>query len=351
MNKETIFSGEAQLVARAIDALHGSVGIQGELLDTAPLDADATVLLIINGHRLEYDCQVKKKIDRYTLPFNLANKLGNARPALLVTSSLSKEMANRCRELGLQFIDTAGNAYITDGAAIYIHVTGLRSEDKLQAPTSHAMTLSVLRMMFAFLAEPALLNALYRDISNKAGVSIGAIGKAFETLETRKLIGTTASGKRKRMIRTPELFLNEWASGYTGRLKPKLRTYRFATDNLDKFIEIWRPGFRVSAWSGEAAAMQLTGHLKPEECTLYVNMNEPGALRDIVKDFRLRADPQGRIEIVEMFWDPADFSNSFPTVPPHLVYADLMATHDARNIAVARQIAATVIDHVHNTPG
>jgi len=349
MNKETIFGREAQLIARAIDELHASIGIHGELLDAAPLDADATLSLTINGHRLEYDCQVKKKIDRYTLPFNLASKLGNARPTLLVSSPLSQEMANRCRELGLQFIDTAGNAYINDGAGIYVYVTGRRAEHKLLAPASNAMTLSVLRMMFAFLADPALLNALYRDISDKAQVSMGAIGKAFDTLEARKLIGTTASGKR--MIRTPELFLNEWASGYTGRLKPKLRKYRFATDNLDQFIDIWSPEFRVSAWSGEAAAMKLTGHLKPEECMLYVDMNEPGVLRDIVKDFRLRADPRGRIEIVEMFWDPADFRNSFPTVPPHLVYADLMATHDSRNIAVARQIAASVIEHVHNTYG
>jgi hypothetical protein len=349
MNKPAIFGGEAELVARAIDELHASIGIHGELLaDTSP-DADATVLLIINGQRLQYDCQVKKKVDRYTLPFNFANQLGNARPTLLVSSPLSQEMASRCRELGLQFIDTAGNAYINNGAGIYIYVTGRRSEDKLQGLASNTMTPTLLRMMFAFLAEPALLNALYRDIASKAGVSIGAIGKAFETLETHNLIGTTASGKR--MIRTPELFLNEWASGYTGRLKPKLRKYRFSSDDLDKFIDIWSPEFRVSAWSGEVAAMKLTGHLKPEEFTLYVNMNEPGALRDIVKDCRLRADPRGRIEIVDMFWNSADFSGWFPTVPPHLVYADLMATHDPRNIAVARQIAAGVIDHVHNTLG
>jgi hypothetical protein len=258
-------------------------------------------------------------------------------------------MASRCRELGLQFIDTAGNAYINDGAGIYIYVTGRRSEDKLLGAAQSTMTPALLRMMFAFLAEPALLNALYRDIASKAGVSMGAIGKAFETLETRNLIGTTASGKR--MIRTPELFLNEWASGYTGRLKPKLRKYRFTTDSLDSFINNWNPGLWLSAWSGEVAAMTLTRHLKPEECTLYVDMKNPNALRDIVQDFRLRADPQGGIEIVDMFWNPADFSDWFPTVPPHLVYADLMATHDPRNIAVARQIAADVIDHIHDTPG
>lgn len=348
MNKETIFSGGAQLVARAIDELHASVGIQGELLDAAPLDADATVLLTINGNSLQYDCRVKKKVDRYTLPFNLASKLGNARPSLLVSSPLSQEMANRCRELGLQFIDTAGNAYINDGAGIYIYVAGRRGEDTLEARVGNTMTPAMLRMMFAFLAEPALLNASYRDIAYRVQVSTGIIGKSFDTLEARGLIGTT---RGKRMIRSPELFLNEWAIGYAGRLRPKLKKYRFATDNLERFLKIWSPEFRVSAWSGEAAAMIHTGHLKPEECTIYVDMEEPNSLRDIVKEFRLRADPQGRIEIVEMFWFADAFIDWFPTVPLHLVYADLMATHDSRNIAVARQIASEVIDHVHNTLG
>jgi hypothetical protein len=78
-------------------------------------------------------------------------------------------------------------------------------------------------------------------------------------------------------------------------------------------------------------------------------MDDPHALKDIVKSFRLRADPRGRIEIVEMFWNPDHFADSFPTVPLHLIYADLMASHDSRNIAVARQLVPGIIEHVHDT--
>ena len=342
MNNVSISNGKVDLVAAALGALRESAGIQSEILD----DADAAVLLTIGGRKLRYDCEVKNKVDRYALPLDLLNKLGNAQHTLLVSSTLSSDMANHCRDIGLQFIDTAGNAYIDDGAGIYVQVTGRRGDIDHQFPVNNTMTPAALRMMFAFLAEPALLNAPYRDISSRARISTGAISKAFETLEARGLIGSAPNGKR--MIRTPELFLNEWASGYSGRLKPKLRKYRFAIDNLDRLLT-WNPGFRLSAWGGEPAAMLLTGHLKPEECTIYVDMDDPHALKDIVKDFRLRADPQGSIEIVEMFWNPDYFAEWFPTVPPHLVYADLIATHDARNIAVARQIASGVIQHVHDT--
>lgn len=347
MNNLASPDSEIELVARAIDEVRSSAGIQGKIVTDVEAGTDVAVLLTISDRTLRYDCEVKKKVDRYALPLDLLNRLDNAQHTLLVSSPLSQDMANRCRELGLQFIDTAGNAYINDGTGVYVYVTGRRGSDPHQAPANNTMTPALLRMMFAFLAEPALLNAPYRDISIRAQVSTGAIGKALETLEIRGLVGTAAGGKR--MIRTPELFLNEWASGYAGRLKPKLRKYRFAIDDLNGFLKRWNPGFRLSAWGGEPAAMILTGHLKPEEGTIYVDMDDPSTLRDIVKDFRLRADPQGRLEIVEMFWNSHYFDDSFPTVPAHLVYADLMATHDSRNIAVARQIAPGIIQHVHDT--
>jgi hypothetical protein len=346
MNNSFVPGSEAAFVASALDALRDSTSIQGEFLDTPTDDTDAAVLLTINGKKLRYNCEIKKKIDRYALPLNLLNRLGNAQRTLLVSSPLSPDMATRCRDVDLQFIDTAGNAYINDGAGIYVYVTGRRGDAERQFASNNTMTPAALRIMFAALAEPTLLNASYRDISMQARISTGAIGKALDTLESRELIGSTASGKR--MIRTPELFLNEWASGYAGRLKPKLRQHRFAIDNLDDFLN-WNPGFRLSAWGGEPAAMILTGHLKPQEGTIYVDMDDPHALRDIVKRFRLRADPKGHIEIVEMFWNPDHFTESFPTVPHHLIYADLMATHDSRNIAVARQIMPRIIQHVHDT--
>lgn len=350
MNKLHFPTDETGLLARAVQALRNSVGIDAEILPTIEPHADATVMLRIDGRKLQYDCEVKKKVDRYSLLLDLIHKQSAREKTLLVSSTLSQDMANRCRELGLQFIDTAGNAHISDGKGIHIYVSGLRGhEETWNTANDSTITPTALKMMFAFLAKPSLLNAPYLAISSSAMVSTGAIGKVFETLEARGLIGTAPGGKR--MIRSPEPFLNEWASGYASRLKPKLKKYRFATDDLEQFRKRWSPGFRESAWSwgGEVGAAYLTEHLQPEECTIYIDMKVPNALRDLVKEFRLRADPNGRIEVVQMFWNSDHFSEWFPTVPPHLIYADLLATHDSRNITVARQIAVKVLEHVHDT--
>jgi len=351
MNKLHFLTHETGLVAKALDELNNSAGIAGEILPAVDSDSDtdASVLLRIGGQKLRYRCEVKNKVDRYSLLLDLIDRPGAMQNTLLVSHTLSQDMANRCRELGLQFMDMAGNAYINDGKGIYIYVSGRRGNEDARATANDAtMTPATLKMMFAFLADPALLNAPYRDISIRALVSTGAIGKVFDTLEARRLIATTADGKR--MIRSPQLFLNEWASGYASRLKPKLKKIRFAINDIEKF-HYWNPGFRLSAWgwSGEVGAMHLTKHLQPEECTVYMNMDNSHELKEMVKQFRLRADPEGRIEVVEMFWNSDYFTKWFPTVPPHLIYADLIATQDSRNIAVAQLISSEVIEHVHNT--
>jgi hypothetical protein len=348
MNELHFLTDETSLVAKALDELNNSAGISGEIFPAVSSDTDASVQLRIGGKKLQYHCEVKNKVDRYSLLLDLIGRPGAMQKALLVSPPLSQDMANRCRELGLQFMDTAGNVYINDGKGIYIYVAGRRGNEDMQVPANDAtMTPATLKMMFAFLAAPSLLNAPYRDISIQAIVSTGAIGKVFDTLEARRLIATTTDGKR--MIPSPQLFLNEWASGYANRLKPKLKKFRFAIDDLDKFRNNWNPGFRLSAWGGEVGATYFTKHLKPEDCTVYMDLNDPHVLRDMVQQFRLRAAPEGRIEVVEMFWNSSYFDSSFPTVAPHLIYADLIATQDSRNIAAAQQIASEVLEHVHNT--
>jgi hypothetical protein len=250
--------------------------------------------------------------------------------------------------LVFQFIDTAGNAYITDGEGILINVAGRRKEkESLIAAREMTITPAALRMIFAFLADPSMLNAPYRDISTSVQVSTGAIGKVFETLKARRFIGNAPGDKR--VITSPEHLLSQWATGYMSRLRPKLKKLRFTAPDLDYFRNRWSPEFRVSAWSGEMAAEHHTQHLNPATFTIYMEMDRVDPIPDFVKDYRLRADPHGPIEVVESFWNMDYFADSFPTVPRHLVYADLLGTHDPRNLLVAQQISRDVIQHVHNS--
>ena len=99
-------------------------------------------------------------------------------------------------------------------------------------------------------------------------------------------------------------------------------------------------------WGGEVAADKLTGYLKPETATLYVRPEkERKNVTQLIATHRLRADPTGEIELLDTFWD-------FPVEPEHpevvpalLVYADLVATQDPRNLDVARLVYDRKIAH------
>lgn len=336
---------EAQIIGEALNGLRRSTGIIGELLQAKAGSADEVSLRVADT-RLQYVCAIKRNVDRLTLLDDIKARAPLDRNTLLVCTPLTTTMAARCNELGIQFIDTAGNAYLTNGAGILINVTGRKEHESSLRPDK-TITPAALKMMFAFLAQPSMLNAPYRDISAAVHVATGAIGKALAAMEHRGFIGTTPRGRR--IIHSPELMLSEWATGYTGRIKPKLKTFRFSAVSPTDFIAAWTPEMRRSAWGGEVAAAKMTQHLNPATATLYLDSGNIGAVPEMVKRFRLRGDPNGAIEIVQAFWNMDFISENFPTVPLHLIYADLLGTNDPRNLLVAKQIYQQVIDHVHHS--
>lgn len=342
-------SPETQLIEASLRRLQASTGIVGMLVSEDRIN-DCKVCLQVAGRSLQYACEVKQAVDRFAILDDLKARSILNEATILVCPALTDALAMRCQSLGIQFIDAAGNAYITDGAGILISVIGRKIEKearRLQARDA-GMTPAMLRILFGALAEPSMLNAPYREICAAVQVSTGAIAKAFEALEARGLVAVTPGGTR--LIRSPDIAMSEWATGYLHRLRPKLQKFRFVSDRADALRQTWCPAYRESAWSGEVAAESITQHLNPASCTIYMDL-DTDALKQVVKTYRLKADPSGDIEIIHPFWNMDRFADSFPTVPWHLVYADLLETQDARNLAVADQIFQRAVANVHASQG
>ena len=331
-------------IGEALTALKESTGVSGEPI--AGSDGEnPRVSLHVAGTELTYLCAVKRKVDRLATLQDIKARAAPGEKTLLISAHLTSAMAEQCHALGIEFIDTAGNAFLTNGAGILIRIEGRKLHKGSIEKTDKTITPAALRMMFAFLAQPSMLNRPYRDISSAVQVATGAIGSALDILETRGFIGTTAAGKR--IIASPQLMLSEWATGYISRLRPKLKTFRFTAPHLAQVMHQWAPEKGSSALGGAMAAEKITHHLNPATITMYMELDNPRALTELVKRFQLRADAHGPIEVVQAFWNMDYFPDSFPTVPLHLVYADLLATNDSRNLEVANQIYKKVIDHVH----
>ncbi len=378
---------------RALEALHKTTGLRARIVAEQVTGAtdrrhDAIVELDdLDGRTHRYAAQIKA-IDRLAAIGVIKQRFYEAPdgvPGLLVAPRITPETADHCRTLQVPFIDTAGNAYL-HAPGMFIFVKGQRfQEDALTHAgpgtqkrkivvriTRPTQTPTGQRIIFALLCQPnKLLNAPYRDIVQAAGVALGAIGDVFVNLEKRGIIVEDQPKRRVIVVRKkreitvehqpnehvehqrarqrrflePRRLLDEWVTNYPTGLRPKLNPKRFRALEPDWWqkADVTRHG---ALWGGEIAADKLTGYLKPATCTLYVRPeNGRNNITQIVVENRLRADPQGNIEILDAFWDlPAD-PNYPDIVPPILAYADLVATNDPRNLETAKLLREHHIDH------
>lgn len=339
---------EQTILDRALEALERTTGIRGQVIEQELRNgqgyrADAIVEIEANGQRNPYVIEIKR-VDRFAILRDIKYQRtlnGQGTPLLLVAPRITAETAEKCRELDLQFIDATGNAYLR-GPGLYVLVKGQRPIEGEDLPLigqegKRAGTATHLRVIFALLCKPELLNAPYREIVQVAGVALGTIGWVFYDLTNR---GFTTGGKRKgdRVMLERKKLIEEWITTYPIKLRPRLNPRRFKAAKPDwwKELDITQYG---AQWGGEVAAEKLTGYLRPNTMTIYLHkMNGQHDLTRLVAKNRLRPDTEGDIEVLDAFWDFGDEQPMAQTVPPLLAYADLIATMDPRNLEAAKLI-------------
>lgn len=335
---------EQEIIDAALTKLAETIGIQGQVT-TQPAGSsrlyDARIDFSKNGHKFSYFAECKSRIERAaSIPLIKEQLAGQTYPGLLIAPYISSAMAKICKEIDLQFIDIAGNAYL-HGRDIYVFVNGQRmsEEDAFFGGQKGMHNPSALKLMFALLCTPELASASYREIAKQSNIALGAVGTIVDSLIKRELI-VDSSKTKIRSISDYSKLLNEWVMSYPTVLRPKLKPRRFRApeENWWTSINVEDLGAR---WGGEIAAAAMTKYLKPATQTLYVNpenLNE--SVKHLMKTCRLRPDANGPIEILSAFWNDDSMNGKFSKnerslVAPVLVYADLIASLDPRNIEVA----------------
>jgi hypothetical protein len=79
----------------------------------------------------------------------------------------------------------------------------------------------------------------------------------------------------------------------------------------------------------------MTHYLKPELIPIYAGAHY---LNQLLLENRLKTDITGDVEILERFWKAAEEPQPEELAPPLLVYADLLATGNQRNLETAKMI-------------
>lgn len=339
----------AALISHALRTLQEKTAIVGTIITLEPvtpgqLEADAAVELQHSTGTYRYWVDCKSSIDRKTTLNKVKQQLQRlGAEGLLITPYLSRELIDHCREIDLQFIDLSGNAYL-HGPGLLIFMTGeKRSLVHLVIDEPKGLTNSAaLRVVFALLSHPALLKSPFKHIASTAGVSLGTAYNVLEDLQRRGYL-INSSGLERRKLLEPKRLIDEWAINFPTTLRTKLHLRRFSAPDPDWWRSVQLDSFPC-AWSSEVAAYKMTGYLKPSTQTLYVDQKEmDSVIKVLVKQHRIKPDPDGNIEILEKFWQtPRD--TDVCLAPPLLVYAELLALMDPRTDEAASLIKEKCID-------
>lgn len=324
---------EADLLEAALAATRGH-GLDWKNLALGPGvrdggHADAKLRLRHGDKKVTYHVELKRLLRPTMLGAVLAQLKYLPMPALLVTDHVTPPMAERLRKEGVEFIDAAGNAFLNQ-PPLLVWVKGQRPPDmpKTGDVRGRAFQVAGLKVLFALLCKPELVNQPYREIARLANVAHGTVGWVMPELPRLGFLGTLKD--RRRLLNGPKL-LQQWVEAYARTLRPKLALERWHADALDwtAKVDAARYGLLLG---GEPAAQRLTRHLRPGTATFY----GAKANRQLMIDQRMRPDANGNVEILRRFWA---FDGETPgQVPDLLVYADLLAIGDARCLETAGEM-------------
>lgn len=335
---------EQNLLDMAVEAVYRETGIR-LVPNRAPvidgIEYDAALEVEGYGH-LCFTAELKRWAQQANLGA-LANQIQTLpKKGMLVADYVNPNMADKLRELDIPFIDTVGNAYINE-LPLYIFIKGLKANVKghyivpataVIKGRGRAFQAAGIKMLYAFMRDPELVKAPYRDIVNITGVAQGTVGWVINDLKQGGYL--VGRDKQHRRLTNKKHLLDKWVDAYLEKLRPKLFLGTFATENEYWWKELDNKIVDYGArWGGELAAAKLTGHLKPEKITIYLPKEGDNKL---LIDNRFRKDPNGNIEVYRAFWgaDEDDRIKFNDIVDPIIVYADLLAAGDPRNLETAR---------------
>lgn len=255
---------------------------------------------------------------------------------LVVRRHIEAVEAADCRKRGINFIDADGNAFV-NFADVYVDVRGKRPAKANRTPAERfrvgaASRINLFsakrsRVVFALLTWPQLMGATVREISGVAGASVGLVQATLAQLQQDEFL---SKGAQSKLLRQRHLF-DMWAVTYPHQLAPTLALESFRSPNFD--------GLELAEdvlLGGENALPEL---IRPSTLTLYVDEFAP----HMAAANRWRRDEHPNVFLRKKFWSESLLldleanrsAGPRATVPSTLIYADLLASGEPRQVEAA----------------
>lgn len=331
---------ESHILMQALLALKGETGLDFVLSEQLPIASEGDYLIRTPSQTIAVE--VKRNIRPAHLGA-IIQRIKKLQPiGLLVADYLNPNIAKTLKDNGVQYMDACGNSYL-NLPPIYVNISGQKPVLEAKQEANKAFDITGLKLIYGFLCNRRLVDASYREIAEQTGIALGAVGKVLKGLADTGYLIDQGNGGKRQLINRRKL-LDRWVEAYPEKLKPKLRVGEFISEDANwwKTFDIAKFG---AYWGGEVGATKYTSYLKPQMATVYLpeaSGNKLLAAAKLRKAVEWNGDGPGIVHIYRPFWTDK-LQNSLAllrqdTVHPILIYTDLIASADSRNLEAARSL-------------
>lgn len=322
---------EAEIIDQAITNFQQITGarVKTELTDDRDNGRDGRLEINFEGRTQQFNVEVKNEIRSIQLQKLLTQFQRPGFEWILLAQYIPATVKDQFKTEKINYLEATGNCFIkTEDFFFFINdrkVTEARlpKEGKLWNATG-------LKFVFAVLAVPDALLLPYRQIAAYAGIALGNVGPLLSELRNE---GFILQGTNGDMLTNRDILRDRWVELYPTVLRPKIRLGRFRKPENMQLFQYLPEGV---IWGGENAGEMMTGHLKPEQFTLYTTEPKNAVMRKL----KLIPDPQGKLEMLEQFWPKELQAKQLHqnAVPPLIAFAELATHIDSRNNEAAERI-------------
>lgn len=255
-------------------------------------------------------------------------------PPLVIGKYVNPQIADKLVELGIGFIDTAGNAFI-NRPPLYVFIRGHKAaevgQQKQMPPAIRTFKPTGLKIIYALLCHPGLEKKTYREIAAVSGVALGTVNWIMRELkELGYLLNNSPKGQR---LIQKAVLLQRWTTIYPDQLRPKYVMGRYHAEQGWSRKTKLNPA--EAQWGGEVAAAKLMHDAAPQQITIYAT---PQGISNLLSENGLHEDEGGNVEILRRFWGSGPIWPDEHIVPPILIYSDLLATGNREAMELAKEI-------------
>jgi hypothetical protein len=251
--------------------------------------------------------------------------------SLLFTWHLSESAIDQMIEHNLEFVDTAGNIYLSSPAA-YVLIRGKRAPTEKKSSQA-AFSSSGLKLIYGLLQSPSLLSATVRQMAEVVEISIGSVSRVIHDLHQQGYLQQQRYGNFR--IKDYSELLTRWEIGYAERLRSKLLIGSYTPASNRPFSEVsdliiqntQSDSFLIG---GELGAAIATSHLRPQGATLHFP-NDFLAISTAVK-LKLKPSPTGEIAFLRQFGTQNAWTAKLnqALADPLLIHAELLLAGNDR---------------------